>query len=353
VARFDINKPLADYTDDELRAMPKYKQIRSALQSIREEEVFRLILRDIEGRRKKYFAKQLQTKTKSFVGFLNKRGFTGHEWAIQLGDDGSYIIIPLTDYEDPDAPVTPSRTEPKKAIQTVQSPNGRKITRNYSPDDNYDGPKTMSGIIEEAKKKGQALAKKQEAVQNKKEKTQPLLHLSSKAENSEIASRLNEFSIAGNACPDLECSGLMTREGKVRGTKGLPAWYCEECNTHYVYMKPPGNRTEHYITLERFLEWVKTRKIKDVEQAEKRAEKETESHKWELVTWEQIEAWRRENHLTKKRVAKLAGINKHSFYQWGQGVHIPSLANQQKLKDLISRPLKLAQRGRGRRKVWA
>ena len=93
------------------------KTIKNNLHEIKEEEAFRLMLQNIETRRKKHFAKMLQSKTRNFVEFLNKRGFTGQEWAIELADDGSYSLIPLRDYVSPDAPIVTVQPEtPKKVI---------------------------------------------------------------------------------------------------------------------------------------------------------------------------------------------------------------------------------------------
>lgn len=343
MARFNFNKPTADYTDDELREMASYKPIRDSLQGKNEEEVFRLMLRNIDGRRNRHFAKLLQRKTKDYIEFLNKRGFMGREWAIQLVDDGSYSLTPLRDYVSSDAPIIgihhlPQRLQPKAPKKVIQASAGRKITRNYAPEDNYTGRKTMSGIIDEAKKKGQAAAKKKEGAAQT-QKPLPLSSPTCRGHEHGVEEFIQSGSIKGAvACPDLECSGLMSRAGKVQGTKGLPAWYCEVCNKHYVLVRPPG-KSEHFITLERFLEWIKSRKIIDAKQAKKRAEKESDHRKWELVTWEQVEAWRRANHITKSEVAKMAGVCRDSFYKWGQGVNIPTLASQKKLKDLISQPL--------------
>ena len=72
---------------------------------------------------------------------------------------------------------------------------------------------------------------------------------------------------------------------------------------------------------------------------------------WSIVTYEQIEEWRKKQGLPKKRMASLLGVTNSTYHNWARGIAVATYNTQRKIRDVLDRdavPAGIA--GPGRRK---
>ena len=58
---------------------------------------------------------------------------------------------------------------------------------------------------------------------------------------------------------------------------------------------------------------------------------------WSIVTYDQIEEWRKKQGLPKKRMATLLGVTNSTYHNWARGIAVATYNTQRKIRDVLDR----------------
>jgi transcriptional regulator with XRE-family HTH domain len=96
----------------------------------------------------------------------------------------------------------------------------------------------------------------------------------------------------------------------------------------------------------------KTQRKTTTRKKKAKASKAARRPSWSVVTYEQIEAWREQQGLPKKRMATLLGVTNSTYHNWARGIAVATYNTQRKIREILDRgevPAELASApGRGR-----
>jgi transcriptional regulator with XRE-family HTH domain len=77
----------------------------------------------------------------------------------------------------------------------------------------------------------------------------------------------------------------------------------------------------------------KSRKPAGKKKAGKRREKRERA--WTVVTFDELDAWRAERKLPKKRMAELVGVTNSTYHNWARGSAVATLNTQERIRGLM------------------
>lgn len=59
--------------------------------------------------------------------------------------------------------------------------------------------------------------------------------------------------------------------------------------------------------------------------------------KWSIVTYDQIEVWRKDRKLPKKRMAMLLGVTNSTYHNWARGIAVATYNTQRKIQEIMDK----------------
>lgn len=57
---------------------------------------------------------------------------------------------------------------------------------------------------------------------------------------------------------------------------------------------------------------------------------------WTLVTFEEIEAWRSQRAIPKKRMAELLGVTNSTYHNWARGIAVATPNTQERIRGVLA-----------------
>lgn len=74
-----------------------------------------------------------------------------------------------------------------------------------------------------------------------------------------------------------------------------------------------------------------SRPSKPRQQAGKRQQRRV----WSIVTYEELDAWRAERNIPKKRMAEMVGVTNSTYHNWARGVAVATPNTQERIRALL------------------
>ena len=59
------------------------------------------------------------------------------------------------------------------------------------------------------------------------------------------------------------------------------------------------------------------------------------SRTWSLVTYAEMDAWRAERNIPKKKMADLVGVTNSTYHNWARGSAVATLNTQERIRNLL------------------
>lgn len=57
---------------------------------------------------------------------------------------------------------------------------------------------------------------------------------------------------------------------------------------------------------------------------------------WTLVTFEEIESWRSQRGIPKKRMAEMLGVTNSTYHNWARGIAVATPNTQERIRGVLS-----------------
>ncbi len=68
----------------------------------------------------------------------------------------------------------------------------------------------------------------------------------------------------------------------------------------------------------------------------KKSSKKRRPRAWNLVTFEEIEAWRSQRGIPKKRMAELLGVTNSTYHNWARGIAVATPNTQERIRGVLA-----------------
>jgi len=68
----------------------------------------------------------------------------------------------------------------------------------------------------------------------------------------------------------------------------------------------------------------------------KKSSKKRRPRAWTLVTFEEIEAWRSQRGIPKKRMAELLGVTNSTYHNWARGIAVATPNTQERIRGVLA-----------------